>query len=113
MISICAQWLDLFAPMYRSKRLLDAARGQECMVRIPNVCNNNPETVVAAHSNQLKHGKGGGLKAHDCYVAWACYACHAELDQGKMRYEQKCEYWQAGFERTILQMFLQGIVKVI
>ena len=99
-------------PMYRNKRLLDAARGQECMVQIPGVCNNNPETVVAAHSNQLKHGKGGGLKAHDCYVAWACYACHAELDQGKMRYEKKCEYWQAGFERTMLQMFLQGIVKV-
>lgn len=82
------------------------------MVRIPNVCTNNFETVVAAHSNQLKHGKGGGLKAHDCYIAWACYACHAELDQGKMRYEQKCDYWQAGFERTILQMFLLGIVKV-
>jgi hypothetical protein len=70
--------------MYRSKRLLDAARGQECMVQIPGICTNNPETVVAAHSNQLRHGKGGGLKAHDCFIAWACYSCHAELDQGKM-----------------------------
>jgi hypothetical protein len=99
--------------MYRSKKLLDAARGQECSIRLPNICNNNPETVVAAHSNQLRHGKGGGLKAHDCFVAWACYACHAELDQGnRFRYDEKIEYWQRGFEETLLQMFLQNIVKV-
>ena len=99
--------------MYRSKKLLDAARGQECTIRLPNICNNNPETVVSAHSNQLRHGKGGGLKAHDCFVAWACYACHAELDQGhRFRYDEKIEYWQRGFEETLLQMFLQNIVKV-
>ena len=64
-------------------------------------------------AEQGQHGKGGGLKAHDCYIAWACYDCHMELDQGKkLRYDQKCDYWQAGFERTILQMFLLGILKV-
>lgn len=99
--------------MYRSRRLLDCAKGQECTINFPGVCNNNPETVVAAHSNQLRHGKGGGLKAHDCYIAWACYACHMELDQGnKFRYDEKNEYWQKGFEKTILQMFLQQLIKV-
>lgn len=109
-----ALWLDSFgAIMYRNQRLLDAARGQECQIRLPHICTNNPETVVAAHSNQLKHGKGGGLKAHDCFIAWACYDCHMELDQGnKFLYHEKCDYWQAGYERTMLQMFLLGILKV-
>lgn len=102
------------AIMFRSQRLLNAARGQECQINLPHVCTNNPETVVAAHSNQLRHGKGGGLKAHDCYIAWACYDCHTELDQGnKFRYDEKCEYWQRGFEKTLLQMYLQGIIKVM
>ena len=100
--------------MFRSPKLLAAARGQDCTLRIPHVCNGNPDTVVAAHSNQLRHGKGGSLKAHDCFVAWACYSCHAEIDQGnKLRYEDKCEIWQRGNEETLLQMFLQGIVKVV
>jgi hypothetical protein len=100
--------------MYRSKRLLDAARGQECTIQIPGICNRNPETTVAAHSNSWRHGKGLGIKAHDCYVAWACSSCHAEIDQGsKLSRQQKDDYWQAGFEKTILQKFLLGIVRVM
>lgn len=100
--------------MYRSKRLLDAARGQQCTIQIPGICNGNPETTVAAHSNSLRHGKGLGIKAHDCYVAWACSSCHAEIDQGsKLSRQQKDDYWQAGFEKTILQKFLLGIVRVM
>jgi ferredoxin len=99
--------------MFRSQRLLNQARGRHCTIRIPGVCNGNPETVVAAHSNQLQHGKGMGIKAHDCYAAWACSSCHAEIDQGnKLSRQEKDEYWQAGFERTILQMFLLGIIVV-
>ena len=97
---------------WRSSHYLKAARGQECQVRIDGVCNNNPETVVAAHSNQYIHGKGGALKAHDIFVAWACSECHRELDQGQMSYDQKAHYWQRGFERTLLEALEQGILKV-
>jgi len=98
--------------MYRSKRLLNAARGQPCMVRIPNICNGNNETTVAAHSNQLIHGKGTSIKAHDCYIAWACNDCHAEIDQGKMDKADRQFYWQQGFERTLLAMLQLGILVV-
>jgi len=99
--------------MFSSQRLLNQTRGRHCTIRIPGVCNGNPETVVAAHSNQLQHGKGMGIKAHDCYAAWACSSCHAQIDQGnKLSRQEKDEYWQAGFERTILQMFLLGIIVV-
>lgn len=100
--------------MFRSKRLLDSAKNQDCTLQLPNICNGNPETVVAAHSNQLRHGKGGALKAHDCFIAYACHACHAELDQGnKFDYETKNAYWQQAHEKTLLQMFLRGIIKVM
>jgi hypothetical protein len=99
--------------MFRSQRLLNQARGQSCTLNIPSVCNGNPETTVAAHSNQLRHGKGMGIKAHDCYIAWACSNCHAEIDQGnKLSRQEKIEYWQIGFEKTILQMFLRGMIVV-
>lgn len=98
--------------MFRSKRLLNAAHGQQCMVKIPNVCNGNPDTTVAAHSNQLTHGKGMGIKAHDCFIAWACSDCHREIDQGKMNKEDKQYYWQQGFERTLLAMLQFGIIVV-
>lgn len=33
----------------RQTKLTKAARGRECQVRIPGVCNGNPETTVLAH----------------------------------------------------------------
>lgn len=98
---------------WRSSHYLKAAQGQDCQVRIDGICNGDPETVVAAHSNQYIHGKGGALKAHDCFVAWACSDCHRELDtSSKLTYEQKAHYWQRGFERTLLAAVEQGILKV-
>jgi len=52
------------------------ARGRECMVRIPRVCNHNPETTVLAHLN----GGGMGMKRDDRHGAWCCSACHDVID---------------------------------
>jgi hypothetical protein len=57
-----------------------AARGQDCTLRIPGVCNQNPETVVLCHSNRLEHGKGMGIKADDKYACFGCSSCHDVLD---------------------------------
>jgi hypothetical protein len=46
------------------------------MVRIPNVCNFNPETTVLAH----KGGYAGGKKGPDLIGAWACSDCHDVVD---------------------------------
>lgn len=57
------------------------AKGQPCMVRIPDVCNYNLETTVLAHLN----GGGMGMKHNDLLGAWCCSACHAWLDGGFIR----------------------------
>lgn len=55
------------------------ARGQECQVRIPGVCNFNPETVVLAHF-RMPGTCGVGMKPSDWQAAFACSACHDALD---------------------------------
>jgi Protein of unknown function (DUF1364). len=62
-----------------------SARGEECTLRFPGVCNENAETTVWCHSNQLKDGKGMGLKAPDEQGCYGCSNCHAFLDGGYAR----------------------------
>lgn len=96
---------------FRSPPLLRLARGQDCTLQIPSVCNGNAETVVSAHSNW--HDKGMSIKASDCYIAWACSACHHAVDQGsKLNRAERQHYWQRGFERTLKAMWEQGMLRV-
>jgi hypothetical protein len=58
-------------------KIRKAAKGAECQIRIPGVCNYNPETTVLAHLN----GAGMALKANDIHGAFACSDCHNEVDR--------------------------------
>jgi len=69
--------------MYRDADLLKLAQGQKCLLECHPYClGDEGSTTVAAHSNQLIHGKGRGLKADDCMTVWACSRCHDHLDSG-------------------------------
>lgn len=56
------------------------ARGQPCQVRLPGICNGNPDTTVLAHY-RLAGTCGIGIKPDDSQGAWACSACHDEIDR--------------------------------
>lgn len=58
-------------------KLRESARGQMCLVRIPGICNHDPETVVLAHLN----GGGMGMKHNDLFGAFCCEKCHSEYDR--------------------------------
>jgi hypothetical protein len=76
-------------------KYLEACRGEPCFLRIVGVCWGDTESVVPAHRNE---GKGMGLKVPNILTCPACYACHAEYDQGKrFTREQKRELWNAGY----------------
>lgn len=64
------------------------AKGRECQVRLPGICNHNPETVVLAHFRMVGIN-GVGMKPDDMFGAWACSSCHDEIDRRtrKMDYE--------------------------
>lgn len=62
---------------YRNRKLLDLANGAPCMS-----CGAQDGTIVAAHANWSDFGKGMSHKASDAAVAFMCFCCHAEIDQG-------------------------------
>lgn len=68
--------------MTRSTKITRHARGQECQLRLPGICNCTSDTVVFAHLNGSAFGKGMGLKAHDFAGCFAGFECHTYLDVG-------------------------------
>jgi len=64
----------------KQTKLTKAARGRDCQVRIPGVCNGNPETTVLAHYRLAGTRSGMGIKPNDLQAAWCCSACHDAVD---------------------------------
>lgn len=94
--------------MYRNKKILDRCRELPCQI-----CGMEDGTVVAAHSNQLRDGKGKGMKAHDYRVAALCHYCHMEIDQGKKwDKSEKMDFWDEAHRRTLGQFFERGWIDV-
>lgn len=69
--------------------------------------------MVAAHSNQLRHGKGKSLKAHDWAIAALCFQCHMEIDQGS-KYDKQTRFalWDSAFEKTLNLLWEKAIIEV-
>ena len=85
---------------YRNKKLLEVVRESPCQL-----CGAQDGTVVAAHSNQLRDGKGRSIKAHDYRIAALCYTCHADIDQGRMSREDKQDLWEMAHRKTVGWLF--------
>lgn len=82
-----------------------SAKGEDCQVRIPNVCIFNPETTVFAHKN----GGGIGKKSSDIHGAYACSACHKYIDR---HYDHETlVFFYEGIMRTQLILMNKGLIK--
>jgi hypothetical protein len=94
--------------MYRNKRLLEVVRQLPCQH-----CGIEDGTIVAAHSNQLRDGKGRGLKAHDYRIAALCFKCHTELDQGKIWSKaERLSVFEDAHRKTIGELFERQLLKL-
>lgn len=106
-------WTQAGGP-YRNRSLLDLAHEvHDCQ----NCGRHQPEGCEPAHANWSWAGKGERLKAHDCFHAALCHACHAWLDQGKGPdptgiyegdREGKLEMWVHAYIGTMLYYFSRG-----
>lgn len=86
---------------YRNTKVLTVVREAPCMH-----CGVQDGTVVAAHSNQLRDGKGKGIKAHDYRIAALCFKCHFDIDQGsKMSKQERFDLWEEAHRKTIGWLF--------
>lgn len=106
--------MSLFGVFREPRLVLPAltrtAEGEECTLKVPGVCNGRTDTTVWAHSNQDRHGKGKGLKSHDCFGAWSCSACHDWLD--RTRDPDRVDVFERGRDRTLYKLFKDGKLKV-
>ena len=94
--------------IYRNKKLLEIVRISPCQN-----CGKQDGTVCAAHSNQLRDGKGRSLKAHDFRVAALCFRCHSNLDQGlSLSKAERVELWEEAHRKTIGWLFENGYLDV-
>ena len=81
-----------------SSRLRKSAQGRECQIRIPDICNGNPETTVLCHLP----GGGTGGKRSNIHGAYGCSACHDVVD-GRHRVDMASE--------IIMLWFLDGVIR--
>lgn len=94
----------------------DSARGKDCQLRLPGVCNFSRETVVAAHL-RIAGTCGIGMKPSDLLTVRACSACHDVLDgRRKMANGMECgdlmTYIHEGHCRTLLAYEKEGLIEV-
>lgn len=105
------------ASKLKMTKIRASARDQECTLRFPLVCNHRTDTTVLCHSNQLKDGKGMGLKAPDTRAAYGCCACHDVLDGRTprptgMTHEQMLERFEEAVTLTHQVLARKGLLKV-
>jgi hypothetical protein len=74
------------------------ARGRDCKVRLPGICNFDPATTVLAHY-RMAGISGMGLKSPDLLGAWARSSCHAYVD--------------SHHDDATLRAFLEGVMRTI
>jgi len=93
-------------------KLRKEAKGRGCMVRIPEVCNHNSETVVLCHY-RLAGVSGIGMKSPDVLGAWACSACHDAIDR-RAHTDLDRDYVRLlhleGMARTLAQLNREGLI---
>jgi Protein of unknown function (DUF1364) len=93
-------------------KVRESARGEDCTLRFPDVCNFNPETTVFCHSNRISDGKGMGMKAR--IGAYGCSDCHDVLDGRAPRpewmdYDQMQDRFDAGVKTTQARLEAKGL----
>lgn len=89
-------------------KITESARGEQCQVRMPGICNHDPETTVFAHRN----GAGWGLKELDCEGAYCCSSCHDVYDgrDVQRRYAGFVSDFEDGCRRTRRILVEKGLL---
>jgi hypothetical protein len=99
----------------KSTPIRKSAKGEECTLRFPGVCNHRTDTTVLCHSNALADGKGMGLKAPDTAAAYGCHACHDVLDgraprPAGMTQETMLDLFRMAVKVTHVRLMAKGLL---
>jgi hypothetical protein len=97
---------------FKSKKIRDAAKGRDCQIRVPGVCNGDPATVVLAH---LSGGGIAGKRSDIGCASFSCSACHDAVDGRTSTAHDAATlrlYHHEGCARTTEILVNEGIVGV-
>ena len=117
---LLAAWWDIYfinsikkTKMKTPKKILAAARGENCTFAIPSCCNHDPATVVACH---LPDGSGGSSRlTGPLSFAFGCSSCHDAIDRRKRNYINDTDrefFMRRAQTRTINRLINLGLVKI-
>lgn len=91
---------------WRSKKIKDSAKNEACVS-----CGIDDGTVVWAHSNEQKHGKGIGIKAHDLFGCFICHKCHFLYDSStSMNKFDKQAWFREQWEKSMILVCKKGYI---
>jgi hypothetical protein len=96
------------------RKIMNAARGEQCTLQVVGVCRNNPETVVACH---LPDGSGGSNRlTGPLSIAFGCHDCHQWIDGGYASDETYKDFrdfvMRRGMMRTINRLIEMELIKI-
>ena len=94
-----------------SKKLRDSARGQECTMGIPGICNGNNETVVLCHV-PMAPWNGMGCKPSDYMAFYGCSGCHYWFDTDGRGDPLRWEYAIRAVFKTLEKAYESGILTI-
>ena len=78
-------------------KIRKSAKGEDCTLRIPGICNFNPETVVLCHAPYP--GRYGSRK-DDWWAAYGCSNCHDAVDGRLKSTLEYTMYWDGAIHET-------------
>lgn len=92
------------SPRQTNPRLLALAKDKPCLMLATENCRGlDGSTTVSAHCNELRCGKGRGMKAHDYYSVWSCANCHQWYDESGAPKAEKQQAFDAAQHRQVRQ----------
>jgi hypothetical protein len=97
-------------PKVRSDRIMRAARGQPCSLRlasfVPGRRCTGEDTTVACH--MPVDGKAMGSKVSDLSVAFGCFTCHQIIDGVD---QEAAKYLRQHYPAAFMERLLKGMAE--
>lgn len=75
-------------------------------------CGADDGTIVPAHANQIRLGKGMGIKAEPWTVIPLCLKCHTWLDNGQADRVQKFETYTHCWNWHMANLLADGLIEL-
>ena len=96
---------------HRDRVWLDLAHKAPCFLKLAPTCGNYASS--ACHSDQLRHGRGVGVKSHPVFTVPGCPDCHALFTRKHLGRDGYDTLWRAAHEAWLPWAYDQGWIRVV